>query len=118
MDTYRQLIFISLSKIIPFQHPGQGVTAGKPNYTFRAQLTEPPAVVVDDCFFATEKMKDLSLLGFGVCFDFIRRQLGPGSTSPGGISDHARKVTNEKNHSVPEILEVLHFANEYRVTQM
>ena len=63
-------------------------------------------------------MKDLSLIGLGVRFDLIGRELRPGNASAGGVTDHAREVTDEKDHPMPQVLEVFHFADENRVTQV
>src|SRR5262245_45209993 len=75
-------------------------------------------IELNDGLFRVENLEDLFLIGLGVGNDFLFRKLLACLRLAGGISDHSREVTDQKNHLVTEVLKLFHLLDQNRVTQM
>ena len=65
-----------------------------------------------------QDLEDLALVGGGVGLDLLLRQGRPGLALARGVADQAGEVADEKDHLVPQVLEVLELLNEHGVAQV
>jgi hypothetical protein len=65
-----------------------------------------------------EDLEDLSLIGLGVLLDLLAGERRTRHVAPRWIADHASEIADDKDHRVPQVLEVLHLAQQDGVAQM
>ena len=108
----------ALLKVIPFQNLTHRVPAAQRNEPFGAQLGHPAAVEIDHRCFRVEDLEDLLLVGFRIGIDFFSGQLLSSGRSTGRIADQTCEVADQEDDRMPEILKVLHLADQDCVPQM
>jgi hypothetical protein len=118
VDKNGRVLFVSLSKIITFEHTGDRVTGRKLDHILEIHLVKPLAVKADGRLLFIEYFKDLSLVGLGVLHDVFCRQLFPGRGLAGRVADHAGEITYDYDDVVTEVLERLHFPQNDGMTEM
>ncbi len=69
-------------------------------------------------FFGIEELEDLLLVGLGVARDLLAAQRRPRLVAAAGVADQAGEVADQEDDGVPQLLEVLHLADEHRVPQV
>ena len=105
-------------KILPLQHPGHGVPGRQADEVLGLHGLHPAAVEVDDGLVRVQDFEDLALVGGGVGLDLLLGQGRPGLALARGVADEAGEVADEKNHLVPQVLEILELLNEHGVAQV
>src|SRR5262249_5109573 len=97
---------------------GDRIARSQPDESFGPERGHPAAVEIDDSRVGVQNLEDLLLIRFSVLEDRFFRELLAGGRAAGKISDETRKITDQKNGRVAQILKVLHFASQNRVTQV
>src|SRR4249920_3750295 len=65
-----------------------------------------------------ENLEDLLFVSLGILGDFGAGQLLARLGLTGRVADHSGEIADEKNHRMAELLELLHFLDQHRMTQM
>ena len=60
----------------------------------------------------------MRFVGLGVFDDFVSRELLAGFRFSRRIADHPGEITDQENHFMTQFLELFHFLNQHRVSQM
>ena len=118
MDADGGLGGVALMKVLPLQHPGHGVPGRQADEVLSQHGLHPTAVEVDQGLVRVQDFKDLALVGGGVGLNLLLRQGWPGLALAGGVADETGEVADEKDHLVPQVLEVFELLNEHGVTQV
>src|SRR5947209_4264003 len=82
------------------------------------QGIQPLAVVSHFGLVAIENLKDLRLISLRIGFDLFAGHRRARHVAARGITDHCRRVADQKNGCVTQILEVLHLSQQHRMAQM
>src|SRR5262249_23702792 len=109
---------VPLREIVPLQNARDCVERAEPDRIFEAQLAEPVAVEADLGFFGVQNLENLRLVSLGVRVDLLACQRSPGKIAAGWIADEPSHVADQKNHAMPEHLEMFHLPKKHRVAQM
>ena len=116
MDRDGLTVLIAFGEIVALQNPRYGVSRDQLNDLERSQRSEPARVEIDDCFFRVKDLENLVLVGLGVGGDLFR--LSGGRVSPaGGVADQPVKSRSGRR-PVPEVLEMLQFAQQHDVPEV
>ena len=118
MDRNGLAAAVTLAEVIAFEHAR--------NRAARCQLDHIGAVLVAHPFgiehnlglFTIQDFENLFLVGSGILVHFSLRERWPGCALAGRIADHAGEVTNQEQHLVTQVLELLELVDQYRVTKM
>ena len=65
-----------------------------------------------------ENLEDLGFVGFGIRRDAFPRHRRPRYIATTRVPNKARHVSDEKDHGMAEILEVLHLPKQHSMTEM
>src|SRR5215831_10287397 len=74
------------------------------------ECTHPAAVEIDNRFVRIENLEYLRFVSFRVMLDLLAAEGRARCGAASGIADHASEVADQENCGVPEVLEVLEFA--------
>ncbi len=105
-------------EIIPLQHPGNSHLSCNPDHFIGIEGTEPFAVEPDFRFFRIENVKNLFPVRFRVFHDLLSREGRPRLGLTRRISDHAGKISYEKNYLVTLLLKMFQFLDENRMPKV
>ena len=105
-------------KILPLQHPGHRVPGRQADEVLSLHGLHPAAVEIDEGFVRVQDLEDLALVSGGVGLNLLLGQGRPGLALAGGVADQAGEVADEKDHLVPQVLEVFELLNEHGVAQV
>src|SRR5712692_6855080 len=118
MNRNRLLILQARTKIFALQHAGKAIVRTEPNNVFSRHFAEPFAVVANFSFFAVEDFEDLSEVGLGIRINLLSGQRWAGFGLSRWVTNHRRKVANQENRGVAEVLKMLELSNDDRVAEM
>src|SRR5208337_5639526 len=82
------------------------------------KFREPSAVKIHHGFFGTENPENLRLVSLSVLRNLLASQRRPCRRASRRIADHPGEISDEKDHSVSEILKVFELAQQNGVSQM
>ena len=102
-----------ICELFTFKNARDRVARRQANKALRSKRRHPTAVEINDCDFRVENFEDLLLIGFGVRENFLFRQLFSRCWTTGWITDEPRKIADEKDHRVAQILKMLHLPNKH-----
>ena len=112
----RLLILKAFVKVFALQKLRHRVLRGQPHKLVRAHRSEPAPVEIDDGLLRIENLEHLLLIRLGIQFDLLRRQRRPRRRAPRRVANHPRKIADQKNRGVPQVLKVLELAQHHRVS--
>src|SRR6187401_2829531 len=118
MDTDRLLLLVSLTEIIPFEHPRDIVMGTQMNQILRCHPTHPATVELHQGLCRIENFKDLPLIGLGIFQYLLFRQGNTRLRLTSRIADHTGKIADQENDFMPELLKMLELVNQDRMAQM
>ena len=118
VDGDRLAGLVALLEIAALEHLRDVVVGGQLDEPVAAKRDQPAAVELHDGLLRIEQLEDLRLVGLGVALDLGRRQRRARLRSTRRVADHRREIADDEDHRVTQILEVLHLADEHRVTQV
>src|SRR5258708_1814420 len=118
MNRNRLVILQARTKILALQHAGKAIVRTEPNNVFSRHFAEPFAVVANFSFFAVEDFEDLLEIRFGIGVDLLTRQRRPRFRNARGVADHRRKIANQENRGVAEVLTMLDLSNYDRAAEV
>ena len=118
VDRNRLAGLVPLLEVAPLEHLRHVVARSEPDQPVGAERAQPAGIEVDHGLVAIEDREDLRFVGLGVGRDFIDRQRRTRLGSAGRIANHSREVADDEDDAMPEILKVLHLANEHGVTEV
>src|SRR2546423_11692375 len=105
------LLFLkAFMKFLALQHLRDRVFGHEPNEIFRGELGEPTRIEIHYGFVGIEHFEDLGFVGFCIAVDVLARERGTSGRSSGGVTDHSGKVPDQKDYSMPQVLEMLYLA--------
>jgi hypothetical protein len=114
----RQVLVETRTKILALEHPRQPVTRAELHHFLAAQFSEPFVVVTHLGFFLVEDLEHLLQIRFRVLVYLLARQRRARLRLPGGIADHRRKIADQENCSMAQVLKLFEFPQHHGVAQM
>ena len=118
MSVDRLLFLEAFAEILALQHLLQGDATVETNDFLVAHLAKPIAVENNLGAAGIENLEGLLAIGLGVGLDFFVGQVRPGGGTAAGIADHPRKITDDENGLMPEILEFAQLAQDDGVAEV
>jgi len=109
---------VALLEIIALQHPRDGIARGELNEIGGIHLPHPARIERHLGEIRVENAENLLAIGLGIAGDIFRGQWLTGLIAPGGVTDHAGEVTDEKNHLMAEGLELPQLINQDGMAEM
>jgi hypothetical protein len=106
------------TKILSLQHARQPVVRTKAHDVFGGHFAEPFAVVANFGFFAVENFVNLFEISLGIGVDLLAGQRRARFRYARRVANHGRKITNQKNGGVAEILKMFELAQDHGVAKM
>ncbi len=113
-----RLFLEALREVVPLEKPGHSVAAGKPDDVLKTHGVEPLGVEPDLRSLRIENLEYLGFVGLGVLLNFFPRHRRSGDIAACRIADQAGHVADQENHGVPQILKVLHLAEQHGMAEM
>ena len=108
----------AVMKVVALHHAGHGVLGGQLDHAHGAQRNAPLAVVADLGFGRVQHQTGLAVVSFGVGLDLLGCQRRAGAVAPGRVADQAGEVADEKDHLMPQVLQLAHLVEHHCVADM
>lgn len=118
MHGNRKTVFETVGKVLALHDPCKSVLRSELDHAAAPQLVTPFRVIADFGFFRVQYQAGLCKIGHGIFLDLFACQWGTGNVSSAGITDHRREITDQEYHDMSEILQLAHFIQYNRMTQM
>ena len=78
----------------------------------------PFAVVANFGFGGVQHHTGLLVISVGIELDLLGRQGRAGAVAPGWVANQGGEVTDQKDHLMPQVLQLAHFVEHHGVTDM
>jgi len=108
----------ALGKVVALHHARHGVPGGQLDHAARAQGVRPFAVVAQLGLAGVQHLEGLLAVGFGVHADLLGRERRARAVAPGRVADQAGEVADQKDHLMPQVLQLAHLVQHHGVTQV
>ena len=108
----------ALAEVAPLEHLRDVVRRRQLDQPVASEGNQPAAVEFDHGLHRIEQLEDLRLVRLGVALDLVVVSGGRVFDRPLGSPIIAVKSPTTKTTRVPEVLEVLHLADQHRVAQV
>src|SRR5256885_13696774 len=118
MHRNRLLIVKASVKVLAFEQLRDCVLCHQPHKIVGGKRTHPPPVEINHSLLWIENLENLRLVSLGILFDLLTAKRRPGDRSPRRVPDHPRKIANQKDCGMPEILEMLQLAEDHRMAKV
>ncbi len=118
VDGNRFPVLVALGKIVALEDAGHRIGGGQLDDLHRRHDAEPARVEIDHRFFRVKELENLFLVGLGIGGDLFPAQRRPGLVPAAGIADQAGEISDQKDNGVPQVLEVLHLADQDGMSQV
>ena len=108
----------ALVEIVAFHHPRHGVTRGELDHATGPQGLAPLTVVADLGFSGVQHHARLLVIGVGIELDLLGRQWRACAVASRRVADQRGEVTDQKDHLMPQVLQLAHFVEHHGVTHV
>ena len=110
--------FKTVMEVVALHHARHGVFGGQLDHAHRTQGQAPLAVVANLGFFGVEHQRGLLVIGLRVFFDLLGCERRTGAVAARRVANQTGEVADQENDLVPQILQLAHFVEHYRVADM
>ncbi len=119
MHRYRNALGETITEIVPLQQPCHRIFAAQFHHVLECHPREPFAVVPNLGLIRIQNLEHLRLVSLGIGFDLRHCQRWTRRIPPARIPDSScRRRPDQKNHLVPQVLEVLHLPQQHRMPKV
>ena len=118
MQCDRLFVLKALMKVFALQHLGDGSLGRQFDPVCRFHLFEPLVVEANFGRAGRENLIDLLHVGLGVLHQFVGTERRARRGAARGVSDHSRKVADQENHMMTEVLKMFELAQKDRVSKV
>ncbi|MCY1538707.1 hypothetical protein D9M68_742600 [compost metagenome] len=105
-------------EVVALHHARHGVLGRQLDHAHRAQRQAPFAVVADLGARRVQHQAGLLVVGLGVGLDLLGGEWRTCVVAARGVADQAGEVTNEKDHLMPQVLQLAHLVEHHRVADV
>ena len=105
-------------EIVALHHARHGVARGQRDHAARPQRVAPLAVPAHLGPVHVDDQPDLVEVGLGVRLDLLARQRRARAVAPGRVADHGGEVADQRDHHMPQVLQLAHLVEHHRVAQV
>ena len=109
---------VALGEVVAFEHPRQGVFGGQLDKIAGAEVAHPSRVESDGGSGAIEYLEYLLGVGLGVLANLLMVERLASNVFASRVADEASEIADEEYDLVPQILELTHFVEQYRVAEV
>jgi hypothetical protein len=108
----------TFAEIVALHHAGDGVLRGELDHPARTERIAPLGVVANLGLRGVEHQARLFVVSLRVGLDLLARERRAGGVATRRVADHRREVADQKNHLVPQVLQLAHLVQHDRVADV
>jgi hypothetical protein len=118
VDADRLVLLHPLLERVALDHARDGHAPGEPQEILEPEAVEPLGVAPHLRLRDVDHLLHLLDVRLKIALDLLARELRPELVAPGGIADHRRRVADDEDDRVPELLDRAQLHERDRVTDV
>ena len=118
VDSDRLIALVALGKVVPFQHPRHSVCGGQLDQVGSVESVHPCGIKHDLSFVRIQHFEYLGVVRLSIFQHLFTRQGWSRRIFTAGVTDHPRKIPDQEQCVMPEILQLAHLVEQHGMAEM